>query len=35
MQELDDRGFDIAQKKAKGAYYKFRNDIHPFVIHLI
>lgn len=35
MQELDDRGFDIAQKKAKGAYYKFRNDIYYFVIHLI
>ncbi|PPA67490.1 RinA family protein [Lactococcus lactis] len=35
MQELDAQGFEVPQKKAKAAYYKFRNDIYSFVIHLI
>ncbi|MGY3711359.1 DUF722 domain-containing protein, partial [Lactococcus lactis subsp. lactis] len=35
MQELDVQGFEVPQKKAKAAYYKFRNDIYYFVIHLI
>ena len=35
MQELDVQGFEVPQKKAKAAYYKFRNDIYSFVIHLI
>ena len=35
MQELDAQGFEIPQKKAKAAYYKFRNDIYSFIIHLI
>ena len=35
MMELDLKGIDISQKQAKTIYYRFKNDIAPFISHCL
>lgn len=35
MMELDFKEIDISQKQAKTIYYRFKNDISPFISHCL
>lgn len=35
MMELDFKEIDISQKQAKTIYYRFKNDIAPFISHCL
>lgn len=35
MMELDFKKIDISQKQAKTIYYRFKNDISPFISHCL
>ena len=35
MMELDLKDIDISQKQAKTIYYRFKNDIAPFISHCL
>ena len=35
MMELDLKDIDISQKQAKTIYYRFKNDISPFISHCL